>query len=456
MMLNAARHGTRFRAVIACLIAAAAGARADPKEEFAADREGAKAAVLSLPAAVRFALENNPGLAAQRRVRAIAAARVVIADTYPFNPIFENRVQFASGPPAAGVTNRYPVESLLLWEVEVRGQRGIRREGAAATLSRTEWEVVGQEQALAGQVVRSYLGLVYRREKVRLLDETLRLNERLVEDVGRLVKLGRLRSADLIVPQMEVADTLDLVSAGREAETAARQDLLRPLGLAEGAFEIEGALDPPPWTADPMALGDLAVTRRADLRARQMVVAEAAVAVRLTKANRFGNPVVGPVFSYDPSNVRMIGAQVNVPLPVANTHKGELLLSEAEHAQSVLFLRQAELTVRQDLAASLARLAAAERRADQFRTKVLPDQRRAVDDVDKLFQAGEPGVDVLRVINARQKLLRARDGYLDALWSVRQARVDVATAVGEPALGLFPAADAVPAEPPARMRVPKP
>ena len=55
--------------------------------------------------------------------------------------------------------------------------------------------------------------------------------------------------------------------------------------------------------------------------------------------------------------------------------------------------------------------------------------------MEKLFQAGEPGVDVLRVIDVRRKLLQARDGYLDALWAVRQARADLAAAVGEPALG---------------------
>jgi outer membrane protein TolC len=105
------------------------------------------------------------------------------------------------------------------------------------------------------------------------------------------------------------------------------------------------------------------------------------------------------------------------------------------------------------VAGGLARLAAAEQRAEQFRTRLLPDLRRAVDDMEKLFQAGEPGVDVLRVIDVRRKLLRARDGYLDALWSVRQARADVAAAVGEPALGLVPPD---PAEPPARMGIPKP
>src|SRR5438477_10714407 len=51
--------------------------------------------VLTLEAAVSYALSNNPTLAVQRQQHGIAAARVVIADPYPFNPIRENRIQAA-------------------------------------------------------------------------------------------------------------------------------------------------------------------------------------------------------------------------------------------------------------------------------------------------------------------------------------------------------------------------
>ena len=56
----------------------------------------------------------------------------------------------------------------------------------------------------------------------------------------------------------------------------------------------------------------------------------------------------------------------------------------------------------------------------------------------RLFAAGEPSVDVLRLIDARKRLLRARDGYLDALWELSQARADLAAAVGDIELALPP------------------
>jgi outer membrane protein, heavy metal efflux system len=403
---------------------------------------------LTLESAVHYALENNPGLAAQRQQRGIAAARVVIADTYPFNPILENRIQGASGPQAAAITNRVPVEQILLWELEVRGQRNFRRQGTAAALSRTDWDIAFQEQTLGVQVIRAFVTLLYRQEKWRLIGETLRFNERLVEDVRRLVDAGKLRNADLILAQTEVTDTLDQQSASRESLTAARQDLNRLLGLVDGSFAVEGSLDLPPLNWDAALLGELATTRRADLQARRLAVAEADANLRLTKANRRGNPTVGPAFTYDPSRVSAIGIQVNVPIPFPNRHRGEIQQGEAELAQASLLLRQAEVNVLQDVSSGLARLDAAQRRTELFRTKTLPDLERAVSDMEKLFQAGEPGVDVLRVIDVRRKLLRARDSYLDALNTVRQAHADVLAAAGEPVLGLVtPASNTAPVNP---------
>src|SRR5205085_12261814 len=98
-------------------------------------------AVLPLDAAVRWALENNPELAALRQQHGIAAAAVVIARTYPFNPIWENRVQQASGPASAGITNQVPLDQLVLLELEVRGQGVYRREGAYHALTRTDWQI---------------------------------------------------------------------------------------------------------------------------------------------------------------------------------------------------------------------------------------------------------------------------------------------------------------------------
>src|SRR6516225_9540204 len=47
---------------------------------------------LPMDAAVRWALQNNPELASIRQQHGLAAAAVVIARTYPFNPTWGNKL----------------------------------------------------------------------------------------------------------------------------------------------------------------------------------------------------------------------------------------------------------------------------------------------------------------------------------------------------------------------------
>ena len=160
----------------------------------------------------------------------------------------------------------------------------------------------------------------------------------------------------------------------------------------------------------------------------------------------FRSPSVGPTFIYDPTGVITFGVQLNVPLPFCNTRRGEIQLAQAAAAQATALLRQAEVNVRQDVAAALARLNEAQARADLIRYKGLPELRQALKDMLDLYEKDRPGADFLRVINIRRQLLRAQDVYLDALWAVRQAQADLLAATGEPVLGLCePAAE--PAKP---------
>src|SRR5262249_22307363 len=62
--------------------------------------------VMTREVAVRWGLQNNLELAALRQQHGISAAALVIAETYPFNPVWEAKVRAASGPESAGITNR--------------------------------------------------------------------------------------------------------------------------------------------------------------------------------------------------------------------------------------------------------------------------------------------------------------------------------------------------------------
>jgi cobalt-zinc-cadmium efflux system outer membrane protein len=350
----------------------------------------------------------------------------------PFNPVWEAKVRAANGPVSAGITNRVSNEHKVLLDVEVRGQGQYRRRAAGAALTRTDWEIAFQEASLAVRVVRAFDAVIYEQDKLRLAEQTLRLNEHAAGQVRTLVEHGGLRAPDLIVARSEVNDSRALLGPAQVAYEKARYELRRALGVMDGDFKVEGTLDTPPTKQDADALLAVALERRPDLHARQAAVAEADARLRLGVADRYGNPSVGPAYEYDPTRINLIGAQFTLPLPVFNTHRGEICQREAERVRAALDLRQTEVTIHQDIDAALARLKAARRWVETYHNQVLPELEKSLEQIQQLFALGGPGVGVLRVLDIRRKLLKARDGYLDALWEASQAQADLAAAVGDP------------------------
>jgi cobalt-zinc-cadmium efflux system outer membrane protein len=437
------RRGGEFAAGALCVCLTSGPAWADPPPPdalpAAAPAPDALPPRLALDTAVQWALEHNPELAAIRQQHGIAAAGVVIARTYPFNPTWEQRVSAANGPAAAGILNRVPVSSLGTLELEVRGQGRYRRQQAGAALTRTDWEIATQELTLAVRAARAFYTLLYRQEKLRLIQQAITLNEHAAERLELLVGGGGAKfRPDLIVVRTEIDDARSQVGLGRAAVVTARAELYRALGVVGVCFELDGALEVSPPQPDCDTVIQAALARRPELHSHQAAVAEAEAHLRLEIANRFGNPVVGPAYELNETSVNFIGAQFSVPLPVLNTHRGDIQQREAEVARAALELRQTQIGVQQDVQAALARLDTARRAADVYRNQVLPNVRSGLKDLEDLYGRGDVNVDLLRILDVRRKFIRAQDGYLDALWELTQAWADLAAAAGDPGLLLPP------------------
>jgi outer membrane protein TolC len=119
-----------------------------------------------------------------------------------------------------------------------------------------------------------------------------------------------------------------------------------------------------------------------------------------------------------------------------NTKRGEIQQRRAERERARLAVLQGEALVQQDVQTALTRLRDAEALVETYRTEMLPALRNTRETLDKLYQQGEPGVDLARVLDIRRRLLKARDASLDALWELSQARADLATALGDPAVAI--------------------
>ncbi len=386
--------------------------------------------VLTLEQSVAWALQNNPELAVARQQRGIAQAGVVIAKTYPFNPVWGSAIMGDNGPTSAGITNHVFQQHTISQEVELRKQGQIRREAATAALSRVEWEIAMQEQKMAVHTIRMFHGYIYQLEKLRVLDDTIRLQEDTSKKVKRLVDQNlRLKAADFMLARSDELEARAQRGSRQTQAVLAWHDLRRVMGVQKEIVEVNGTLagTTPPGAADQWT--QFALQSRPDLQAAQMAYVEADQRERLEIANRFGNPQVGLKTEFNETSVVFVGPTVQFAVPVFNSKRGEILQRRAEKTRVLLDKQRIETQINQEVLAALARLKEAKQWVSSLENDILPMLRKTMDDFDRLFAQGE--VDVIRLIDVRRRHLRSRDSYLDALWELNQARADLAAAVGD-------------------------
>ena len=169
------------------------------------------------------------------------------------------------------------------------------------------------------------------------------------------------------------------------ALVTAEYELRRAVGVVHEGLILAGSLQ---GTVPPLDLGvlmELALDRRLDLRAKQAAIAEAEARWRLENSNRYGNPTLGPSYGYDTSRISSAGVTLLVPLPILNRKQGDILQRQAEQARAALEFRQVGVLVQQDVQSAVARVQRAQAWVDTYEKQVLPNLRKSLEAVEKLF-----------------------------------------------------------------------
>ena len=159
---------------------------------------------MSREAAVHQALVQNPALATIRKQSGYAEAALIVAKTYPFNPVYTGYVTGANGPQNAGVTNRVYQEHYVSLELELRGQGKHRKAIASATASRIEWEIAQQEIIVSIGVVRAYNTVLYRQMKLEFIDAGIKTNELAFEQMRKKFDAGNVKATDLMLSRIDL------------------------------------------------------------------------------------------------------------------------------------------------------------------------------------------------------------------------------------------------------------
>ena len=284
-----------------------------------------------------LAVENSPDLAALRTQRGVAQAQVLQAGVLANPSVTGSVLPLLAGPAGAGplgsstiaynVGFSYDIRSLLTREPR-------RREAAAsaraldASLLWQEWQTIAQARLLCVDIVEGDRLLAVLRHAQALLD----------------TRAGDARAA-LARGDTTLATAAPDISALQVARSAAldqerlqlgrRHQLDALLGLRpEVTLSIAAFPDPPPLDAKSVA-GALETLpeRRPDLAALRFGYDAQDAKLRAAILSQFPNLSIGVTGGSDNSNIRNLGPQVSVELPVFDHNQGQIAIETATRVQ---------------------------------------------------------------------------------------------------------------------------
>ncbi len=396
---------------------------------------------IALEQALYGAITANPDLVALRQNAPASAEAVEVARRFPallnptvfLNPrpgVFEKNV----GRPGYHSVQGY-FNFSIRQPVELGHQTTHRYAIARAAYDQVRWGVVQAEVLALVQTYRFFQTSAYRREKLRLAEDLVRFNQRLVGSLRKGLEGNLVQAADVALAEVEREAVLQQVELARQDYAVALADLQNQIGRPEtaGTAEPLGDFVLPPFIAEAEdeALIAQAIRSRAEVQSARAGVCGARAAVNLARGDRIPSLILGPEYTRDEFGNHFAGFIAVIPLPVLNNGNPLVRQREAELRRAATALEQVQQRTVVQVKAATAKWNAANRLVE--RTNATSDSLKSgVERLERLF--AENQTDISKLLQARQRLIQLENARLDAVWQATQAQADLLTAIGAPNL----------------------
>ena len=391
-------------------------------------------ASLSVSDVARLAVLNSPDLRATRAQHGVAQAQLLQAGLAP-NP----QLTAAILPLAAGLGDTTAWNAGLSYDIKSLVTLGARRRSAQEAARQADAQIVWQEWQTASQASLLAVDLIEGERSIRLLQGTEAL---LASRQSRSEAALAAGNATLATVAPDVAAVQAARTLTRDAQRqvlSKRHQLDALLGLLPDVpLPLAAAPGLPPIDTDTVArdLPGLAA-RRPDLIALQLGYRAEDAKVRAAILAQFPNLTFGVTGGSDNANVRNIGPQIGLELPIFDRNQGNIAIERASrqqlHDEYAARLAAADGQVR----AMLSEIALLTRQLAAVRAE-LPPLQRAASRAQAAFGAG--GIDdrsYVDLVSARyakeQDLVTIEQSLLD-----QQVALATLTGAGMPAVSLPP------------------
>ena len=400
---------------------------------------------LTLPDAVRIAVERHPSVAAARDDVNIAQADRLTASRRP-NPALtlsaDSYPLFEASRPS--FTNGQELVARLDQEIETAGRRRLRTTAAEAGVEMAQLRLKDRLRQLELDVRRAYLQVVLAKADIEVAQGALGEIDRVIDLNRARAAQGEISGAELRRLQVERLRFVDDVFAADLAFRNTRAALLTWMNVPDltVAFDVVEPLQPATATAtvtvattatpsgiqtNVAALRTQALAARPDILAAAREVARADTETQLQRALRTPNVTVGGGYKRDfGENAVVFG--VTVPLPVFNRNPGGVARADAERSRAANEQAVTTLSVTLDVQQAVNAVDINRQRVQYIEREYLSNARESRDIVQASYRLG--AADLIDYLDAQRAFRDTVRTYNRALYDLRVSQFQLEAAIG--------------------------
>jgi outer membrane protein, heavy metal efflux system len=391
---------------------------------------------VTIAEAVAEAIENNPGLNAERAGVAVAQTALITARLRP-NPVVSYSADHldALGTGFSDSNNAGPPELAL--RIDFPWERGHKRElrmDAAAFQQRiAEQKLADSTRKLTLDVTLACIDVLEAKSRVELARQNLTSLEGIVKLNESRLNAGATAPVELTRSRVAMLQFRGSVRTAELALTTARLRLQVLLGRA-AAVDVAGELKTPLPAAAPdqARIVETAMARRPDLQAILLDQARSQADLRLQLAQGKVDYTYGAEYRRQQGIAgkgNMLGFFFSVPAPLFSRNQGEIARARAEYAQ----LRKSEAALRSvisgEVASAWQEYETARGLVGEIERDLLGPSQEARNITAYVYQAGASSL--IDVLDAQRAFNETMSAYYSAQADYRRAVSRLASAVGE-------------------------
>ena len=397
------------------------------------------AAAITIEQAIQEALQNNPGLLAERLGIPVAETAVITARLRP-NPVLSASSDHLDwlGTGFSEVNGAGPAETAL--RVDLPFERGHKREYRVDTAGYArkiaEARVADSVRRLRLDVTLACIDVIEAKARLDLANDNLKSLRGVVQLNETRLQGGAIPPVELTRSRVAMLQFRSNVKTAELALTTARVRLQTLLGRSpgQGPVDVSDPLKiPVPPSAPPLEQVQAhALAARPDLQAARLDQARSQSELRLQLANGKVDYTTGAEYRRQQGvngTGNSVGFFFSVPLPVFNRNQGEIARVTSEEVQLEKQMAALQSQVAGEVTGAYREYENARQLITDIESDLLGLSQEARNTTAYVYQAGAGSL--LDVLDAQRAFNETMSSYYDAQANYRRAVSRLSSVTGE-------------------------